>query len=90
MVSPHRSKLHPNTLEALMCAQNWLLVEKQGMKIIKFKLVLVYCIYLISINIFYLYICIGLDKKAQQIDCYEEDSDGDSEGVNYDNYILHF
>ena len=24
MVSKYRSKLHPNTLEALMCAQSWL------------------------------------------------------------------
>ncbi|KAK9286527.1 hypothetical protein L1049_014925 [Liquidambar formosana] len=24
LVSPHRSRLHPKTLEALMCAQNWL------------------------------------------------------------------
>ena len=24
LVSPHRSRLHPNTLEALMCAQSWL------------------------------------------------------------------
>ncbi|XP_059643341.1 zinc finger BED domain-containing protein RICESLEEPER 2-like [Cornus florida] len=27
MVSPHRSRLHPSTLMALMCAQNWLLCE---------------------------------------------------------------
>ncbi|KAJ9552975.1 hypothetical protein OSB04_017020, partial [Centaurea solstitialis] len=26
-VSPHHSRLHPNTLEALMCAQSWLLNE---------------------------------------------------------------
>lgn len=26
-VSPHRSRLHPKTLEALMCAQNWLCAE---------------------------------------------------------------
>ena len=90
VVSPHYSKLHPNTLEALMCAQNWLLAKKRDMKVIKIKLMLVYCIYLIPINIFYLYICVGLDKKAQQVDCYKEDSDGDAEGLNYDNYILHF
>uniref|UniRef100_A0A2N9EKL9 HAT C-terminal dimerisation domain-containing protein n=1 Tax=Fagus sylvatica TaxID=28930 RepID=A0A2N9EKL9_FAGSY len=24
LLSPHRSKLHPKTVEALMCAQNWL------------------------------------------------------------------
>ncbi|XP_076951352.1 zinc finger BED domain-containing protein RICESLEEPER 2-like [Bidens hawaiensis] len=27
LVSPHRSRLHPKTLEALMCAQSWLLNE---------------------------------------------------------------
>ena len=29
-VSKHRSKLHPNTLEALMCAQSWLWKEIEG------------------------------------------------------------
>ncbi|CAL5333760.1 unnamed protein product [Camellia sinensis] len=28
LVSPHRSRLHPNTLEALMCAQSWLWGEE--------------------------------------------------------------
>ncbi|XP_076905372.1 zinc finger BED domain-containing protein RICESLEEPER 2-like [Bidens hawaiensis] len=27
LISPHRSRLHPKTLEALMCAQSWLLNE---------------------------------------------------------------
>ncbi|KAI3783257.1 hypothetical protein L1987_42333 [Smallanthus sonchifolius] len=27
LVSPHRSRLHPSTLEALMCAQSWLINE---------------------------------------------------------------
>ena len=30
MVSKHRSRLHPNTLEALMCAQSWLGNEMKG------------------------------------------------------------
>ena len=30
MVSKHRSRLHPNTLEALMCAQSWLGNEMEG------------------------------------------------------------
>ncbi|CAL5389806.1 unnamed protein product [Camellia sinensis] len=31
MVSPYRSRLHPDTLEALMCAQSWLwAIEMQG------------------------------------------------------------
>ncbi|CAL5386772.1 unnamed protein product [Camellia sinensis] len=31
LVSPHRSRLHPNTLKALMCAQSWLWgVEMKG------------------------------------------------------------
>ncbi|KAL2533125.1 Zinc finger BED domain-containing protein DAYSLEEPER [Abeliophyllum distichum] len=29
-VSPHRSRLHPKTLEALMCAQNWLWADIHG------------------------------------------------------------
>ena len=30
MVSKHRSRLHPNTLEALMCAQSWFRNEMEG------------------------------------------------------------
>lgn len=31
LVTPHRSRLHPKTLEALMCAQSWLwAVEMKG------------------------------------------------------------
>ncbi|WKA08905.1 hypothetical protein VitviT2T_026588 [Vitis vinifera] len=33
MVSKHRSRLHPNTLEALMCAQSWLGNEMEGGKL---------------------------------------------------------
>lgn len=29
-LTPHRSRLHPKTLEALMCAQDWLWTEVQG------------------------------------------------------------
>ncbi|KAH7665852.1 Tam3-transposase (Ac family) protein [Dioscorea alata] len=31
IVSPHHSSLHPDTLEALMCAQNWLWTHMKGM-----------------------------------------------------------
>ncbi|XP_075507271.1 zinc finger BED domain-containing protein DAYSLEEPER-like [Primulina tabacum] len=30
LVSSHRSRLHPKTIEALMCTQSWLLNEKQA------------------------------------------------------------
>jgi hypothetical protein len=30
LLSPHRSRLHENTLEALMCTQSWIKHEKQG------------------------------------------------------------
>ena len=30
MVSKHRSRLHPDTLEVLMCAQSWLWKEMEG------------------------------------------------------------
>ena len=30
LLSPHPSKLHQRTVEALMCAQNWLWVEING------------------------------------------------------------
>ena len=33
-VSPHRSRLHPKIVKALMCAQSWLWSKFNGMKII--------------------------------------------------------
>ncbi|KAK9733655.1 hypothetical protein RND81_04G082100 [Saponaria officinalis] len=33
VVSPHRSKLHANTIEALMCMQNWILDQYSGYSI---------------------------------------------------------
>ena len=33
LLSPHRSKLHAKTVEALMCAQNWLWAEIKGNQI---------------------------------------------------------
>ncbi|WJZ89927.1 hypothetical protein VitviT2T_009110 [Vitis vinifera] len=30
VVSKHRNRLHPNTLDTLMCAQSWLWKEKEG------------------------------------------------------------
>ncbi|KAL5798301.1 hypothetical protein ACOSQ2_003121 [Xanthoceras sorbifolium] len=34
-LSPHRRRLHPDTLEALMCAQNWIWAPLRGAKILK-------------------------------------------------------
>ena len=31
-ICPHRSRLHPKTLEAMMCAQDWLWAKMHGMK----------------------------------------------------------
>ena len=30
LISPHRSRLHPSTVEALMCSQSWLWTKSQG------------------------------------------------------------
>ena len=30
LINAHRSRLHPNTLEALMCSQSWLRSEIKG------------------------------------------------------------
>ena len=30
LLSPHRSRLHPKTIEALMCAWSWLWIEIKG------------------------------------------------------------
>ncbi|RVW23553.1 Zinc finger BED domain-containing protein RICESLEEPER 2 [Vitis vinifera] len=35
VVSKHRSRLHPDTLEALMCAQSWLRKEKEERNLLK-------------------------------------------------------
>ncbi|WJZ97009.1 hypothetical protein VitviT2T_015644 [Vitis vinifera] len=35
VVSKHRSRLHPDTLEALMCAQSWLWKEKEERNLLK-------------------------------------------------------
>ena len=32
-LSPHRSRLHSNTLESLMCAQNWIWASSRGIKL---------------------------------------------------------
>lgn len=32
VVTPHRSKLHPKTVEALMCARSWLLASESESK----------------------------------------------------------
>ena len=31
-LSSHRSRLHPHTVEALMCAQNWIWAQRRGKK----------------------------------------------------------
>ncbi|KAL8468742.1 hypothetical protein ACS0TY_031804 [Phlomoides rotata] len=30
LISPHRSRLHHKTVQALMCAQNWILAKKEN------------------------------------------------------------
>ena len=32
-LSPHRAKLHPDTLEAIMCTQNWLWASERGIRL---------------------------------------------------------
>ena len=32
-LTPHRSRLHPDTLEALMCVQDWLWTDREGNQI---------------------------------------------------------
>ena len=43
-VTPHRNRLHPDTLEALICAQDWLWDEKLGIIFI-FKLLFILYVY---------------------------------------------
>ena len=33
LLSPHHSRLHPKTMEAMMCAQNWLWSEINGQQL---------------------------------------------------------
>ena len=48
-ISPHRIGLHPMTLEAMMCAQDWLWAEMHGMKIL-----FIYVSYLLFFIIYFL------------------------------------
>ena len=53
VVSPHRNKLHSDTLEALMCDQNWLWVDIKGDYI---KILFLYHICLIVFNVYFLFL----------------------------------
>lgn len=54
-VSPHRNRLHPNTLEALMCARDWLWADIHGTRntnSFDFHNCVFYCFF--TANLFYL------------------------------------
>ena len=38
LLSPYRNKLHPKTIEAMMCAQNWLWSKINGQQLSNFYL----------------------------------------------------
>jgi len=63
LISPHRSRLHPTTLEALMCARTWLWNEINGMQF--FHCYLISYSILISIIIFFL----GLTSTIDNVSC---------------------
>ena len=54
-ISPHRSRLHPKTLEAMMCAQDWLWAKMHGKNILftYVSYLLFFLIYLFFVNYFY-------------------------------------
>ena len=61
VVSLHRSRLHPDTLEALMCSQNWLWNELQGNNIILFYIRIFYnllIVHLYNIICFFFPLCL--------------------------------
>lgn len=49
VVTPHRSRLHPKTIEALMCARSWLLAQESEGNLNLFTF-LVSCFFLIAIE----------------------------------------
>jgi len=63
LISPHRSRLHPTTLEALMCARTWLWNEINGMQF--FHCYLISYSILTSIIIFFL----GLTSTIDNVSC---------------------
>ena len=50
-LSPHRSRLHPSTVEALVCTQNWFWLEQnlKGMKSLFIRIKLFVVLFLLSI-----------------------------------------
>ena len=50
-LSPHRRRLHPDTLEALMCAQNWIWAPLRGMKVVINLIIL--CILFVIYNLIF-------------------------------------
>ena len=61
VINPHRSRLLPTTLEALMCAQNWLLRDIQG-NFFMFTTSFQFESNLFSYSI--LFLCLIIDKKS--------------------------
>ena len=48
-LSLHHSKLHPNTLESLMCAQNWIWASSQGIKFFELCYSIIYLLKMLLI-----------------------------------------
>ena len=58
LLSPHRSRLHPRTLEALMCAQSWLWSELKGKQFYLFHEIMIVLLILLGIcNEVYFVLC---------------------------------
>lgn len=67
LISPHRSRLHPQTLEALMCAQSWLLNEIRGNTILYITLLLMLFIFM---NNMFMLLVLNIETCSEETEAY--------------------
>ena len=85
LLSPHRSKLHAKTVEALMCAQNWLWAEIKGnllIEILIYSFNDLYCICIFSNYLIKLILFVGtpsLEEEDMSIQNILDDYDDEDE-----------
>ena len=82
-LSPHRSRLHPNTLESLMCAQNWIWASSRGIKLFELCYRII-CLLKMFLNLNLLFLLLG-GVPENEIFAGEElisdDDDDDDDGA---------
>ncbi|KZV18122.1 hypothetical protein F511_25448 [Dorcoceras hygrometricum] len=72
VLSVHRNRLHPKTVEALMCARDWLWSEMQGIIFFLMKLILILSSFFIC-NVYDYFVL--LDSTISKDQNFDDDSD---------------